>query len=317
MKKLHILNGQGTADNFELEGDQIVWNEALACGPTHYQVASQEYHQVRQQFYRQYTNLPLREPFQFSLEEYERIVTREMNKLSSVGDYDEITLWFEFDWFCQINMMAVLSWFWQAKVGLDHLYLVCIDDHPAVEDFRGLGQLSSMHFGPLFENRQKLTSEDIAFADKVWAAYCGQDMKALEAFIKNNTPDAFPFLTSAFQHFQQLFPNTENGLNVIEYQMLDILRTQSPDNRHQWVGKMLRQSNPHLGFGDMQYYDSMQRMNDLWEENGQVKLTSLGEQVLNEQQNFLDIQPNEFALGGVNNVDYRWEANTQTLINKK
>jgi len=317
MKTLHILNGQGTADNFELAGDQIVWNEALASGPTHYEVASQAFHQVRQQFFKQYTHLPLREPFQFSQTEYDRIVTQEMDKLSSVSDYAEITLWFEFDWFCQINMMAVLSWFWQAQVALDRLYLVCIDDHPSVENFRGLGQLTSDHFGPLFEKRQKLSPEDIAFADQVWAAYCGQNLQALDALIKNSVPNAFPFLASAFQHFQQLFPNTANGLNIIEQQMLHILKTEELDNRHQWVGKVLRQSNPHLGFGDMQYYESMLRMEALWEENGRVKLTTLGEQVLNRQQNFLEVQPKEFALGGVSNVDYRWDDNTQTLIGKK
>jgi len=316
MKTLHILNGQGTADNFELTGDQIVWNEALASGPTHYEVASKAFHQVRQQFFQQYTHLPLREPFQFSQAEYDRIVTQEMDKLSSVRDYAEITLWFEFDWFCQINMMAVLSWFWQSQVALDCLYLVCIDDHPSIEDFRGLGQLTSNDFGPLFENRQKLTREDIAFADQAWAAYCGQDMQALNTLIKNSTSDAFPFLTPAFQYFQQLFPNTKNGLNVIEQQMLDVLKTEAPENRHQWVGKMLRYSNPRLGFGDMQYYESMLRMEALWEENGAVKLTSLGEQVLSHQQNFLDIQLQGFSLGGANSADYRWEANTQTLIHQ-
>ncbi len=317
MTTLHILNGQGTANNFELVGDQMVWNEALACGPTHYQVASPVFHQVRQTHYRQYTDLPLRTPFQFSEAEYDRILTQEMDKLASADKYDEITLWFEFDWFCQINMMAALSWFWQAQVALDCLYLVCIDDHPAVEDFRGLGQLSTAHFGPLFEKRQKLNVTDIAFADKVWAAYCGQDMQALNTLIKHETPDVFPFLATAFAYFQQLFPNTTNGLNLIEHQMLDLLKNQTLENRHQWVGKMLRQSNPHLGFGDLQYYDTMQRMDALWEENGQVKLTALGEQVLNQQENFLDIQPNGYALGGMQNTDYRWEASTGTVIDKK
>lgn len=314
MKKLHILNGQGTAYNFELEGDQMIWNEALACGPTHYKVASDEFHQVRKQFFKQYDTLPLREPFQFSEEQYNQISVQEMDKLASTDDYSEITLWFELDWFCQINMMAVLSWFWQNNIAIDRLFLVCIGDHPEVEDFRGLGQLKPEHFAPLFKQRQQLTKEDIIFADKVWAGYCGQDMLALTELIKNYQGGTFPYLNKAFEYFQQLFPNAQTGLNIIEQQMLEIVKNQVLDNRHQWVGKMLRLSSPHLGFGDLQYYDSMQRMSALWEENGTVKLTTQGEEVWKQQQNFLDIQPAAFALGGVANTDYRWDAESERLI---
>lgn len=317
MKQLHILNGQGTAYNFQLPGDYLVWNEALACGNTHYEVATGDFYQVRCDFMRtRYNDLPLREPQPFSDEKYQEIVIQEMEKLKDIQNYDNVILWFEFDWFCQVNLMAALSWFWQHQALLDTVTvsLVCINEHPAIDDFRGLGQLSPEHFAPLFDQKQQLNLEDIEFADKVWAAYCGQDMLLLSDLIHTAQSQAFPFLAQAFAYFQQLFPNQQTGLNIIEQQMLDILQEKPLENRHQWVGQILRQINPYLGFGDLQYYDTMQRMELLWEETNQVQLTEMGKKVANHQQNFLNIQPEQYALGGVLNTAYRWQTTQQKLV---
>ncbi|WP_299458691.1 hypothetical protein [uncultured Microscilla sp.] len=313
MKILHILNGEGTAHHFTLPGNRLVWNEALACGPTTYEVATPEFYTIRQEFFtQQYNHLPLREPI--PTDSYQKLVIQELNQLKAASDYQEITLWFEFDWFCQVNLMAVLSWLYQQQLGLDRIYLVCIDAHPAVEDFRGLGQLAPEHFAPLFAQRKKLSEANIAFADKVWAAYCGQDLLALVDLIQHHTPAGFPYLKTAFGYFQQLFPDQQSGLNLIERQMLEMIQPHSLPNKHRWVGRMLRESTPHLGFGDLQYYDSMQRMGALWQENEQLQLTDLGKQVVNRQQNFLTVQPQSFALGGVKNTDYRWHSTKGKLV---
>lgn len=314
MKQLHLLNGQGTAHNFTLSGDYLVWNEALACGNTLYEIASEKFYNTRRQFFKsQYSNLPLREPVENSDKQYDTLVIQEIKKLKNASQYNEITLWFEFDWFCQINMMAALSWFWQQQIALDHIYLVCINDHPAIDNFRGLGQLKPEHFAPLFSQRKKLTAQNIAFADKVWAAYCGHDMLALSQLI-SHTPEAFPYLATAFKYFQQLFPDQQSGLNIIEQQMLDIAQRQTLENKHQWIGQILRKGTPYLGFGDLQYYDSLQRMKPLWQENDTIELTELGKQVASHQQNFLAVQPQKFALGGVFNTDYCWQNEQQRLV---
>lgn len=316
MKQLHILNGEGTAHNFSLSGDYLVWNEALACGNTLYEVASPKFYASRQAFFQQqHAQLPLREPA--PNDTYQNLVVAQLDKLKNAQEYDEITLWFEFDWFCQVNLMAALSWFAQQKHQFDNICLVCIDAHPAVEDFRGLGQLMPEHFAPLFDQRSQLTTQDLAFADKVWKGYCSNDMLVLADLIASDTPPAFPYLTTAFGYFQQLFPASSNGLNLIEQHMLTIAQNHSLKNKHQWVGQALREGLPHLGFGDLQYYEAIQRMEALWQEDEHLQLTDLGKQVALQQANFLQVQPDKFALGGVFNTDYRWQSNEGKLVSNK
>lgn len=313
MTQLHLLNGEGTAHHFSLAGDCIVWNEALACGNTLYEVATPAFYASREAFFkRQYKHLPLREPI--SDDAYQSLVIAQLDQLKNAAQYNEITLWFEFDWFCQINLMAALSWFAQQTHPFDNVYLVCIDAHPAIEDFRGLGQLKPEHFAPLFAQRKKLSAQDIAFADKVWAAYCGNNVLALADLISTRTPPAFPYLPTAFGYFQQLFPEQQSGLNLIERHLLKVAQTQPLKNKHQWVGQALREGLPHLGFGDLQYYDSMQHIAALWQEGETLQLTNLGKRVANSEERFLPSQTHKFALGGVFNTDYCWLSNEGKLI---
>lgn len=137
MKNLHILNGQGTAYNFKLEGEHLVWNEALAWGKVHAEVGSETFFQIRKNFFqKQLAILPTHHPQTFSDEEFQKMIVEEFQKLSQIADYEEVILWFEFDWFCQINLMAVLSWIFQHKKSGLNISLVCIDEHPDIEGFR-------------------------------------------------------------------------------------------------------------------------------------------------------------------------------------
>lgn len=315
MKNLHILNGQGTAFNFKLEGDYLIWDEALAWGEVHPEVGSDAFFQVRKNFFqRQLAILPTRHPQTFSDEEFQKVIVEEIQKLNLLNDYEEVILWFEFDWFCQINLMAVLSWFFQNQKSNLNISLVCIDKHPEIEDFRGMGELDSEHFPDLFAQRKKLSFNDIVFGDKVWLAYASGDIDKLLALEKDIPSKSFPYYSKAFFHFLTLFPHKGNGLNSIEQQLLEILENSDLKTIHQWVGKMLIESNPYFGFGDLQYYDAIRRMQALWKQEEIVELTELGNQVLKNEVNFLEVNSESYLLGGAKSIDFIWNEEILKLI---
>lgn len=177
-----------------------------------------------------------------------------------------------------------------------------------------MGELNPEHFPDLFAQRKKLTVTDIAFAHQVWEAYVGQDALKLASIAKDVPAASFPYLSEAIFHYQTLFPHQKNGLNAIEQQLLSILESSKLKSIHQWVGNMLTESNPYFGFGDLQYYDAIRRIQALWEQHDAVKLTTLGEQVLKNEIHFLDIQSESYAIGGAKNYDFVWDGERLELM---
>src|SRR5262249_23911298 len=55
--------------------------------------------------------------------------------------HDEIVLWFEFDLFCQANLMYYLDWYASRDLGAARLMLICPETFPGRPNFRGLGEL--------------------------------------------------------------------------------------------------------------------------------------------------------------------------------
>ena len=53
------------------------------------------------------------------------------------------TLWFEFDLHCQVNMLGVMAMMLKhTDLSPPAIYLICPDEFPGEEDFRGMGQLN-------------------------------------------------------------------------------------------------------------------------------------------------------------------------------
>ena len=72
-----------------------------------------------------------------------------------------IFAWFEFDLFCQINMVAVLSGLNSRLNAEQKVSLICPSDFPGIDDFRGLGQLSSSQLRVLYPDRTTLSDSDL------------------------------------------------------------------------------------------------------------------------------------------------------------
>ena len=87
----------------------------------------------------------------------------------------EVVLWFEHDLFDQLNLIWLLDALAEAGTPEQRVRLVVIGEHPEVDPFHGLGQLSPAQLLALFPGRDTLTSEALAEARAAWADVCAPD----------------------------------------------------------------------------------------------------------------------------------------------
>ena len=116
-KTLHILNGDSLVPRLKdlaIDDDQLVWREMLCEGPTAYDLQSEEFQLKRVSYLEQYNTTETMYKNSFLTP----LLTTDFHS------YKNIILWFEYDLFCHINMLAALSHLRRLKVTAT-IYLVC------------------------------------------------------------------------------------------------------------------------------------------------------------------------------------------------
>lgn len=240
LSTLHVLNGDSTKIKFDssgIKGDVMVWREVLVQGPLFYQVDSELFWDMRSQF--------IEKAFDSKLHEYRKKVILEFQKLNKfVGS--EIVLWFEYDVFCQINMIALLSHLLRNKKDTT-VSLVCVGDYPGFEKKVGLGQIPTSDYADLFEKRQKLEKVDLVLADRAWMYYCGKEISKFSQIKSKN----LSYLSDALKASEDLF-RKDQKLSKLEISILKLI-AKNQFTRNKLVGHLLT-NHPIYGFGDLQYF---------------------------------------------------------------
>lgn len=99
---LHVLNGEYMYNYFKkihfLEGELMVpFNEAMCYGPVCEEIFSQPFIQIRANVH------------QVPVEKYKEMTIKRISPL--IGkNFSHLTLWFDEDMFCQINLLTILAW---------------------------------------------------------------------------------------------------------------------------------------------------------------------------------------------------------------
>jgi hypothetical protein len=326
---LHIHNGDSSANiakTSSLQGEHFAWRESLITGPTPAHVSGDEWRSVRARH--------LSEAYGVDLQECERGLLDQEQKLSSFEEHDEVVLWFEHDLFCQINLLYLLNWFAQQDTGNTKLSLICIGEFPGKENFRGLGELNAEQMASLFPDRQQVTSAQFKLAERAWDAYCSPDPAEIEKFLKSDTTP-LSFLSPAIQAHLLRFPSTKNGLGSIENRGLELIH----GGLKTFVDVFSRfgDAAPVYGLGDAQFWLALQRMSRgrqplLRIENGEngggeldtdivpnarFEITEPGKSVLRGEADFVELNGIDVWLGGVhlspNNL-WRWDESSGTIV---
>ncbi|MGX5818765.1 hypothetical protein ACWKWU_11250 [Chitinophaga lutea] len=305
MRMLHVLNGDATREVFEksgISGEVAVWREMLCEGRTPDTDEIPRFFTERAAY--------LQEEYGIDAKTYLHSIRQDAALLLHPEQYNEIVLWFEFDLFCQVNLIFLMSYLRQQPAPLPKVTIVQLDEHPEVPNFRGLGMLQPQHFPPLFEKREELSDDDWAFATETWHAYRKGDVQALE-LLSGRKSSHMPYLGRALQAHLQRLPALGNGLNVIERFFLDRLALGKLPDRDLYY--QFWNDFKIYGFGDFQldhYVQQLQRAGVIEKEGDRLVLTSLGREVLENEENyqaFANLQTQ--YLGGLplEHTPWRWD----------
>jgi hypothetical protein len=324
---LHIHNGDAsgnTAKNSALRGEHLAWREALICGPTPGGLSDEEFINVRARH--------LAETYGGPIEDCANESRHQEQVLGSFRNHDEVVLWFEHDLFCQVSLVYLLSWFAQRDHGDTKLSLICIDQFPGFDDFRGLGQLNEQQLESLFPARTPISKPQLELGQRAWAAYSSSNPQEIESLISADT-SALPFLKTALGKHLERFPSTRNGLGRIENVLLELIADGQTDFKS--LFQAFQRREPIYGFGDAQIYlhltrlansahapFSMSNANAAPMDSGQVARTSFeindrGKQLLRGEDDFVNLNGIDQWLGGVHLKGeervWRWDDVAQTL----
>ncbi|WP_394971858.1 DUF1835 domain-containing protein [uncultured Croceitalea sp.] len=304
---LHITNGDSFTEKLQslpLKGDIITWREMLCEGKTLSTVGSETFWKTRFEF--------LNKNYKVSKSWFVEKTLKEYRSLCNHKQQDQIVLWFEYDLFCQVNMLAVLSWL---KTHRRHaeISLVCSGKEDDTDKLYALGELNDEKLLSLYENRTVLSQDDIEYADYVWQLYCSDNPIRLENLTDYKNYQ-FEYLSDAMKAHLQRFPSIKNGLNDLENKVLDYAVNQKPKTRKEFIGKLLSNQGIY-GFGDSQYERILTTMKPLFTSFNPVRLSKKGKEVLKMKANYYaQIRDNEAYLGGALKYNFLYNTSSDRIL---
>ena len=305
--QLHITNGDSFTErlkSLDIPGDIVTWREMLCEGKTESNVGSESFWKTRFEF--------LSKNYKVTKTWFVEKTLKEYRSLCNHKQQDQIILWFEYDLFCQINMLAVISWLKSYRRHAE-ISLVCSGDEDESDRLYGLNELSDEQLHRLYGNRVALTQDDIEYADYVWQLYCSDNPIRLE-HLSDFENYQFDYLSDAIKAHLQRFPSIKNGLNAVENNILALSVQEKPKSKKELLGKVIKNQGVY-GFGDSQYERMIGRLKPLYTSFNPVKLSKKGKQILDEKANFYShLRDNDAYLGGALMYNYLYNTESDRIL---
>ena len=303
-QQLHITNGShltNVLNELNIQGVKLTWQELLCEGPTTEKVGSELFLETRKSFFTQFYNIDLDIEF----------IKSELDKFNDSENYSEIVLWFEYDLFCHINMIAIISLIQQKKMNLP-LHLVCSGRIEGSKNLMGLSELSPEQLLNHYKNKVLLNKEDIDIATTVWGIYCGVDHTLLKPFIVK--PSSFKYLSNCLKAHLERFPDSVDGLSILERNILQIIVKQSITSKHHLLGYALNYQG-YYGYGDLQLERIINQLSMFYSvTEGEIELNRKGHEALLGHHNFALEIDNDMMYGGVKKIAFQFNKSKNKLV---
>ncbi|MDT7832017.1 DUF1835 domain-containing protein [Flavobacteriaceae bacterium S356] len=303
-KVLHITNGDSLTDYLNelgFQGDFLTWQEMLCEGPVISNINSKKFFDIRSSFLKEYYDIEVNK-FDFN---------RDLIKLEHTENYDAIILWFEYDLFCHINMLGVISLLHQKKIDKP-IYLVTSGFISGEKSLKGLPELNPDQLREHFHARIKLTKEDQELAVDLWNIYCGMDHNLFKPYIVSNS--SFKYMSNCLKAHIERFPNQKTGLSVLEENILTIVKDRDVKSKHHLLGYILNYQG-YYGFGDLQMERIIEKLSIFFKSSTEkLELNRNGHEALLGQHNFAREVKNNMIYGGVQRLNYQFNSEKNKLI---
>ncbi|RFS18939.1 hypothetical protein DVR12_25360 [Chitinophaga silvatica] len=303
MRYLHVLNGDSALTLFrqsEVSGEIIICREMMCEGKVKYTNNLSAFFESRAKH--------LQYHYGIDRKTYYSHVVRELEKMVFfASSTDEIVLWFEYDLFSQVNLLFILHFIANSLFDKQlPISIVDLPHHPTAEDLP-----------KALNKRILLQSDDLALAADIWDAWCMDTPMLLETISKMSTGN-LKYIPAAITAHLKRFPDAVTGLSIIESYFLLQLALGS----YRWyeLYMLFWRDLEIYGFSNFQLDVLVHRMVDagvIDEREQLLIITSLGQEVLDEQENYLDYVSLEHRwLGGVrlSTTPWRWDQSRNTLV---
>ncbi len=324
-RQLHITNGSVAAEVLResgISGRVSITADVLHEGPTPAGLPPERWRKVRARY--------LAESGDVGYDECLATLTEWDRALDDPRAEDELVLWFEHDLFDQLLLIRTLDRLASHDLGLTRLSLICIGEHPEVQPFHGLGQVSPGQMAALLPARRTVTREQIVLARHAWRAFCASEPIGIEVAIRRDT-SALPFLAGALHRHLQEFPSLQGGLSRTEHQALAALAAAGGALSFEELFRAAQDLEERRYLGDTSFHRRLQELSDdprrlvrLEREPGgglrslRVILTSTGQDVLEGRDDWVRIHGIERWLGGVHlhgrEAQWRWDPERDRLV---
>jgi len=316
MSIFHILNGESLVGTFKettFAGPYHAWKEDVTTGSIAGDFDSDEWLEHR-------ANELFRE-FELTGETPHCLLDlkRQSEQLEKSLKADEIVLWFENDYFCQLNQALILAWYASRTLSSSKISFFRLEtDVP-------LGALQSADFEALFPQRVAVSDEVMDLATSVWNAVTSNDPQGIVALRKENT-QALPVIDRALKCHLSRFPSVKNGLGRIEQTLLEILFAGSMT-----FGNLYRrfaERHPEYGYGDGHVWISLRNLSRLRTPlieindndmalNAQLSIRPQAADVLSGNIDAIALNGIDKWIGGVHLTDHdawRWDEARQEIV---
>jgi len=272
---LHILNSDSTHGIFKqasISGDIVVWQEMLCEGKVEKDVGSDLFWKERYRYFQNEFGIE-------KLEYYDKTI-KEIIKLQDIASYGEVVLWFEYDLFCQINLLALCSYLLKSYRKDIRYFLVCTGKENGKDQLQTLVDYSPEEYENLYRNKIRISRNHLLFAQNAWEIYVENDINLLKAFDFNQNKK-FVYLQAAIDQHLLRFED-EKGLNQIDHKILSFINA-GIQNERDLIKELLywQKEETVYGFGDLQYEQYITKLSEFIENiNGALKLNQKGLEII-------------------------------------
>lgn len=328
---LHIVNGDHVGDKLRqanIQGDILVWREIYPVGPVFEDMSGQKEKSLRARYLEETLGIPAAD-FISSCESQEQALQR-------FDTYKEVVLWFEHDLFDQTMLCCLLHWFAKQDLGTTRIHLLCIGDYPGVDQFRGLGQLTSEQLKSLFGTWRPIEEEQLELGSHLWKAYASQRVEDHIGILQTDTSE-LPFARAAFTQHAARLPSPTNGLGIVEQTILEIV--EKGIHSSSAIFKDFSEQQHEIGMGDVEFWYRLRTLSTgpnallarrapdasfeaapqtlLSLEPSAVELTEQGRKVLSGAQDWIIENGIDEWYGGLHltkDTRWRWDRTEKRLV---
>lgn len=174
----HISNGDYLANDLKkisIEGEIIVCREALVSGDLKAD-SLKEFWEIRAKSISKDYNVSKESYYEKSVSEFERVL--------NIPEGSEVNLWFEDDWFCQVNLWFCILLF----SNRNDLKVYRVFPKTSGENhWKGFSDSDHSDLEESLESKVLFHKNDMDFAVKLWKAYQNNDIISLKHLSENQS----------------------------------------------------------------------------------------------------------------------------------